>query len=132
MKRSIAFVIAFVVCASLHAETVQCPCVKDTWISSVGKEADTNMGKAPEIKLKGYQEYGLLDFDVSALKGKKITAVELHIFPVTPPKYAKDRGSDFRWFTVSTVSSPWEEGLGTNYTIDGDGAGATFNEASFE
>ena len=117
----------------LHAETVTCPDIKDTWLSSCGKEGDTNMGKAPQIKLKGYQEYGLLDFDVAALKGKKILSAALYVAQVSPPAdYAKERGSELRWFTVSTVSSDWVEGDGTNYSIDGDGNGATFNEASFE
>jgi hypothetical protein len=117
--------------AAVHAETVQCPDIKDTWLSSCDKECDANMGKAPKIKLKGYQEYGLLDFDVSALKGKKIISATLFISPVGEPKFGKERGSELRWFSISTVSSDWKEGDGTNYTIDSDGEGATFNEASF-
>ena len=116
---------------AVRAETVTCPDIKDTWLSSCDKECDANMGKAPKIKLKGYQEYGLLDFDVTALKGKKILSAALYVAPVGEPKYGKERGSELRWFTVSTVSSDWKEGDGTNYTIDSDGEGATFNEATF-
>ena len=115
----------------LKAETIQCPATKDTWVSSSDKETDSNMGKAPKIKLKGYQEFGLLDFDVSALKGKKVVSAKLCVAPVGEPAYGKERGSELRWFTVSTVSSDWKEGDGTNYTIDYDGEGATFNESSF-
>jgi hypothetical protein len=134
LMRSIACLWLFLSLAgSLRAETVTCPDIKDTWLSSCGKEGETNMGKAPKIKLKGYQEYGLLDFDVAALGGKKILSAALYVSQVSPPaEFAKERGSELRWFTVSTVSSDWEEGAGTNYTIDGDANGATFNEASFE
>ncbi len=116
---------------AVHAETIQCPDTRDTWVSSCDKEGETNMGKAPKIKLKGYQEFGLLDFDVTALKGKKIVSATLCVTPVGEAKYGKERGSELRWFTVTTVGSDWKEGDGTNYTIDGDGEGATFNEASF-
>src|SRR6185312_3880777 len=117
--------------AVAHAESIQCPDIKDTWLSSCAKETDANMGKAPKIKLKGYQEYGLLDFDVSALKGKKIRSAMLYIAPVGDANFGKERGTDLRWFTLSTISSDWKEGDGTNYSIDSDGEGATFNEASF-
>lgn len=116
----------------IAGETIKCPATADAWISSCGKECDTNMGKAPRLKQKGYQEFCLLDFDVSALKGKNITGATLFVAPAEGRQHAPpERGTDLRWFTLSTVSSPWKEGDGTNYTIDGDGEGATFNEASF-
>jgi hypothetical protein len=123
-------IVLFGVPALMSAETVTIPVSADTWISSVGKEANTNGGKAGKIKLKGYQEFGLLDFDVSALKGKKITAATLHVAPAGGLKHSPPaRGTDLRWFTVSTISSPWSEGGGSGYTID---SGATFLESSFE
>jgi hypothetical protein len=39
------------------------------------------------------------------------------------------RGTDLRWFTVTTISSDWEEGLGTQLVADEQGLGASFNEA---
>lgn len=120
-------------CAGQAAETIKVPCTADVWISSTGKERDCNMGAAKRIKLKGYQEYGLLNFDVAALKGKKVTKAFLHIAPAEGRKNAPEaRGTDLRWFSLSTISSPWKEGQGTNYTLDYDGEGACFNYAEFD
>ncbi|HYF50976.1 MAG TPA: hypothetical protein VEJ63_16300 [Planctomycetota bacterium] len=133
MVRTVLAMLAMFSPLAFSAETIKIPVTRDTWISSTGAEVDTNMGKAPRLKLKGYQEYALLDFDSTPLKGKKITSATLHVAYAEGRKNAPEaRGTDLRWFTVSTISSPWEEGLGTNYTIDGDGNGATFNEAAFE
>ncbi|MCW8129889.1 MAG: DNRLRE domain-containing protein [Planctomycetota bacterium] len=125
--------LALVCLPAFAAETVKCPATADVWMSSTGKECDANMGKAPKLKLKGYQEYALIDFDVSALKGKKIAKARLCFAYADGRKNAPEaRGTDLRWFTVSTVASAWKEGDGTNYTLDYDGAGACFNYASFD
>src|SRR5687767_4670851 len=96
---------------SLHAETVRCPVTRDVWLSLGSRqEMDTNSGKSPKIKLKVLQEFGLLDFDVSALAGKRIEKATLFVAPAGGVRFANpERGSDLRWFTLSTVSSPWEE-----------------------
>ncbi|HLX63139.1 MAG TPA: hypothetical protein VKX17_17850 [Planctomycetota bacterium] len=124
----------FVAFALRATEEIKCPDIKDVWLSSANRsEADTNGGKAPRIKLKIYQEFGLLDFDVSKLKGKKIESAALFVAPDGGERFAsKGRGGDLRWFTVSTVSSEWEEGLGQSYSKDEQGHGATFNEASYK
>jgi hypothetical protein len=115
------------------AETLKIPVTADTWLSGSGKEADTNSGKAKIIKQKGYQEFALLDFDVAPLKGKKIVTATLHVAPAGGMKHGgAERGTDLRWFTISTIAGEWKEGEGSVYCIDGDGMGATFNEASFE
>ncbi|MCY3022526.1 MAG: hypothetical protein NTW87_26390 [Planctomycetota bacterium] len=121
-------------CIGLPAgETVQCPAKADVWLSAANRdESDTNGGKAPRIKLKVWQEFGLVDFDVSALKGKKIESAALRVAPAGGAVFGGARGTDLRWFTVSTVSSPWVEGEGTSYTKDDKGKGATFNEASYK
>lgn len=109
---------------------VKCPVTRDTWISTIGSEAGTNGGKSPKIKLKVLQEYALIDFDVSALKGKKISSAFLYVAPLGGAVFGGSRGTDLRWFTISTVASPWEEGLGKQYDVDDAGKGATFVEAS--
>jgi hypothetical protein len=112
---------------------VQCPAKADVWISAANREeSDSNGGKSPRIKMKVWQEFGLLDFDVSALKGKRIEKAELHLAPAGGAVFGGKRGTDLRWFTVSTVSSPWVEGEGTSYSKDDKGKGATFNEASYK
>src|SRR5689334_3990959 len=109
MKFLIA-VIALAVSVSANllrsSEEIKCADIRDVWLSSANRnEADTNGGKAPRIKLKIYQEFGLLDFDVSKLKGKKIESAALFVAPDGGERFApKGRGSDLRWFTVSTVS----------------------------
>jgi hypothetical protein len=114
-------------------ETIKCPDTRDVWISAADrKESDTNGGKAPRMKLKVWQEYGLLDFDVSALKGKKIEKATLHVAPDGGAVHGGKRGTDLRWFTVSTISSDWVEGEGAQYSTDDAGKGATFNEASYK
>jgi len=125
---------ACVACSGLlAAETIQCPDKADVWLSSANREeSDTNGGKAPRIKLKIYQEFGLLDFDVASLKGRKIESAVLRVAPEGGVRFGGARGTDLRWFTLSTVSSPWVEGLGTSYTKDEQGHGATFNEASYK
>lgn len=115
-----------------EAISVKCPVNRDVWISSANKdEVNTNGGKSPKIKLKIYQEFGLFDFDVSALKGKKIVKAVLYV-AIAGAGIDKTRGSDLRWFTLSTISSDWVEGDGKQYDIDEIGKGATFNEASYK
>ena len=69
--RFVLLFLLFCFSSPAFAETVICPASRDTWISSVGDEKDINMGKSRKVKLKFVQEYGLIDFDVSSLKGKK-------------------------------------------------------------
>lgn len=114
------------------AETVRCPVTADVWLSAaIPEEMDGNGGRAPRIKLKIWQEFGLFDADVTALRGRRIEAASLRLAPTGGGRFGGARGTDLRWFTVSTVSSAWEEGHGTSYTRDEAGRGATFNEASY-
>ncbi|GMV81831.1 MAG: hypothetical protein AMXMBFR7_30150 [Planctomycetota bacterium] len=113
----------------IHAETIKLEATRDTWLSSDSQEVNMNMGGAKHLKMKGYQEYALLDFDVSKLKGKSIRSAKLYVAPESGVKFGGDRGTDLRWFTISTVSSPWEEGTGGDYAEKTPGA--TFNEADF-
>lgn len=118
----------------LHAgDAVKCPVTRDVWLSAANRqESDTNGGKAARVKMKVWQEYGLFDFDVAALKGKKIAKASLHLAPEGGGVHGGARGTDLRWFSVSTISSQWEEGQGKQYTVDEAGKGATFNEASYK
>jgi len=135
MKSAAIFLPALcVLCASLYAgEPIKCPVSRDVWLSAANSsESDSNGGKAPRMKLKVWQEFGLIDFDVSALKGKKIEKAVLHVASEGGGSDASRGHSDLRWFTVSTVSSEWVEGEGAQYTKDDAGKGATFNEASYK
>ena len=113
-------------------EPVKCPDTRDVWLSVVDEHGETNGGKAARMKMKCWQEFGLLDFDVSALKRKKIEKAVLYVAPDGGAVFGGGRGTDLRWFTVSTVSSDWVEGSGEQYAKDTAGKGATFNEASYK
>lgn len=117
--------------ARASAEDVKCPVTRDAWLSAANQEeSKTNGGASPRIKLKQWQEFGLFDFDVSALKGKRIAKAVLYLAPDGGAVYGQERGTDLRWFSVSTISADWVEGQGTNYSVDEKGKGATFLEAS--
>jgi len=79
--------------ASAGAEGVRCPATRDVWLSAMGKEADYNMGAARSMKLKVWQEFALVDFDVSALAGKRPTEAgsraRAHATPTTPAGTAR-------------------------------------------
>ena len=111
--------------------TVRRPANKDVWLSSVGAERDYNMGAATRIKLKIYQEFGIIDFDVSPLAGKTITSAKLYVRPAGGGGLNLNDGTDLRWLTVSTVSHEWVEGLSASHAPDPAGHGATFNESSW-
>jgi len=98
----------------------------------MGREADCNMGAARTIKLKVWQEFGIVDFDVSALKGKTISAAYIYVKPAGGQKLGLNAGTDLRWLTVSTVSHDWVEGKSSQYAPDPAGHGATFNESSYQ
>lgn len=122
--------LALTAAASVRAETIVCPVTRDVALGSVGAEADGSAGKSAKMKLKGYQEFGLLDFDVSALKGRKITGATLKVHAEGGMKYGgAQRGTDLRWFTLSTIGADWEEGMGTRLEPDAVGLGASLNEA---
>ena len=56
-------------------ESIEFPVSRDLWVSSAGGEEHGANGGAPRLKLKGYQEFSLLDFDLESLRGKKIEAI---------------------------------------------------------
>ncbi len=93
--------------AALNAETVRLPITRDLWISSAHGEEDANNGATPRLKVKGYQEFSILDFDVSAVRGKRITKATLHL---------KLAGEERLYRVgVSSLSAEWIEGSGVNY-----------------
>jgi hypothetical protein len=89
------------------AEVAQVPVTRDAWVSAVGEEAEGNNGGADKLKLKGVQEFALVDGDFSALRGRAVARAWLHL---------KRQGEEsLGRITVSSVSSPWREGTGRNY-----------------
>jgi len=88
---------------------VKCPVTRDTWISSVGEEKIGSNGGARRLKVKGQQEYILLDIDPSRLRGKIVTGALLHMRSASPRKAPLAR------LGVSTVASKWMEGTSRRY-----------------
>jgi hypothetical protein len=136
MKHIFTCAILFLFTINLFAlpdETVTCPATRDVWVSSFSGERDCNMGASDKMKLKIYQEVAIVDFDVSALKGKAIKEAYLYIKPVGQAKLGINGGSDISWLTVSTVTHSWVEGkCAKTYGKDPEGNGATFNESSYK
>lgn len=94
------------------AEIIQIPVSRDLWISSAGGEEHGNNGGAPRLKLKGYQEFSILDFDLAPLRGKRVKSARLRV----------TLAGDERLYRVAvgTISEDWQEGSGRNYErVDG-------------
>ena len=88
-------------------EEVRVPVTRDTWFSGAGDEANCNLGGAPRLKLKSYQEMSLVDIDPKQLKGRVIQSAALHL------RLAGDQ--PLRRVTVSSFAAEWVEGTSSSY-----------------
>ncbi|HXE55028.1 MAG TPA: hypothetical protein VN541_18545, partial [Tepidisphaeraceae bacterium] len=83
------------------------PVTRDNWFSEVGREANANLGGAPQLKLKSIQEMSLVDIDPTPLKGHVIRSAVLHV---------RRRGEEvLHRVTVSTFAADWVEGTSASY-----------------
>ena len=72
--------LASVLCAALPAaEALRVETSRDLWLSSYRTEQEGNNGDAPKLKLKGTQEFFLIDFDPAKLKGRRVVRATLHL-----------------------------------------------------
>jgi hypothetical protein len=100
--------LAIFLTASLHAaDPLRVETSRDLWISSYPKEQDGNNGGSPKLKLKGAQEFFLIDFDPTKFRGKRVVRATLHLHLEAAPSLGRT--------TVSTVAEDWVEGAGTGY-----------------
>jgi hypothetical protein len=83
---------------------VRCPVIGDTGISSVGEERYGSNGGSAKLKLKGPQEYVLMDFDDTSLRGKRIAGALLHL------RSASAKHAPLGRIGISTVATRWGEG----------------------
>ncbi len=88
--------------------SLRAPITRDTWFGTLGDEKYGNNGGASRLKLKGQQEYSILDIDSDALKGKLVTGAMLHFHCATPD-------APMKRMTVSSLASQWVEGTGSGY-----------------
>ncbi len=63
----------------LLAEPIRVEVSRDTWLSSYVKEVEGNNGGSGKLKLKGHQEFFLIDFDPTKFKGKRVTQAVLAV-----------------------------------------------------
>jgi len=89
------------------AEPVRVEVSRDAWISAFPAEREGNNGGAPKLKLKGVQEFFLVDFDPTPLRGRRVTRAQLHLRTAGDESLGRT--------TVSTVAEEWTEGNGTGY-----------------
>lgn len=92
---------------SRAAEPRRVEVARDLWISSHPAEIHGNNGGSPKLKLKGVQEFFLIDFDPEPLRGKKVTRAQLHVQLAGNEKLGR--------VSVSTITEPWVEGDGYSY-----------------
>lgn len=113
LRRLFSFILAVCVSllvdvdGSLAGEIAKFPVTRDLWISSASGEEEGNNGGAPRLKVKGYQEFSILDFDLAPLLGKRIEKATLHL--------KKTGGERLYRVGVSSITSDWVEGTGSNY-----------------
>lgn len=100
-------VLVFSVAFTAHAQQ-RVEVSRDLWLSAYSKEVEGNNGASPKLKLKGIQEFFLIDFDPVPLGGKRITKVQLHLHLTSPD-------APLRRTTVSSITQDWVEGEGTGY-----------------
>jgi len=97
-------VLAAVLGVALAQEPLRLPSTADTLISIHEGEEHLNHGARSTMRLKGIEDLALLDFDVSALKGRTVEEARLHFFPL--------EGHKLKTLGLSTVATPWKEGRG--------------------
>ncbi len=91
------------------AQSVRLPVSRDTWVSTVGREADGNNGGSSRLKTKSIQEFTLLDFDPRPLRGKVIDGATLHLMPA---------GRDIqKRVSISSLAAEWMEGRAIRYAV---------------
>ena len=104
--------------AVLSAEPVRVEVSRDAWISAYPTEQGGNNGGAFRLKLKGIQEFFLIDFDPLPLQGKTVQRAELVL---------RGEGNEsLDRVTVSTLMSEWVEGDGSEYAVNNEGASFLF------
>jgi hypothetical protein len=106
MLRSLALLCSSL-CLAQSAEPVRVEVSRDAWISAFPTEQEGNNGGASKLKLKGTQEFFLIDFDPAKFKGRRVVRATLNVkleaaFPLGRT-------------TVSTITQEWVEGKGSSY-----------------
>ncbi|MBQ7815058.1 MAG: hypothetical protein IJ387_11275, partial [Thermoguttaceae bacterium] len=108
LKMTTCFILFSGALRSVEAETLRFQAVRDLYVSSASGEEEGNNGASPRLKVKGYQEFSLLDFDVASLRGRRIKEAKIGV------KLSSEER--LHQVTVGSIVAPWREGDGTSYT----------------
>ena len=100
------------------AAKVEVPLIADTLLAGHSAEYQLNCGGRGALRVKGFQGIVVFRFDMSALKGKRVSGGVLTAYCVSITGEAA--GASFSE-GVSTISHDWLEGVG-DYVLDLDAA----------
>ncbi|MCA9061289.1 MAG: hypothetical protein KDA85_22400, partial [Planctomycetaceae bacterium] len=95
----------------INADTVQLPVTQDNSIVMVAGEWSENAGGNSRIRIKGNQHNVAMNFDVTAILGKRIKRAEL---------VCHASAESISGVTISTIATPWEEHQSNGLTAGRD------------
>ncbi|MEI7899741.1 MAG: hypothetical protein WCK89_05780 [bacterium] len=95
--------------STVLAQVVQCKMTRGNSPSFYPQEMD-QVKSGNNMKIKYSEQFGLADFDVSAIKGKRIKEARLCLNPAGGEKFNLNEGTDLTWLSVTTVSEDWDAG----------------------
>ncbi|MCX7599400.1 MAG: hypothetical protein N2512_11145 [Armatimonadetes bacterium] len=101
------------------AEEVRLPVVADTSLQAHEAELELNSGGSTVIRIKAWQHFMLLKFDLSAIGDWRVDRARLRLHLARPDHMLWRVG-------LSTVTADWAEGTGRSDKVDG---GCTFLRA---
>ena len=93
--------------STVLAQVVQCTMTRGNSPSFYPQEMN-QVTSGNTMKIKYSEQFGLADFDVSALKGKRIKEARLCLKPAGGEKFNLNEGTDLTWLSVTTVSEEWD------------------------
>lgn len=108
LQRLASLLLAFGVLGTTHVNAELLKANRHASISDHSAERDQVQGNRGSMKIKYFEEFGIVGFDTAALKGKKIKSATLCVKPVGAPKFDLNSGTDLSWISVSSVSQEWD------------------------
>lgn len=102
-----------------QAEEVRLPVVADTSLQAHEAEVEQNSGASTVIRIKAWQHFMLMKFDLSAIEGWRLTRARLRLHLARPDHMLWRVG-------LSTITADWAEGQGRSEKVAG---GCTFLRA---
>ena len=99
---------------TMHAAEFSFSATDNAHVGNIGKEAHYNAGnKATRGKIKGPEEFVLVNFDLSKIKGMTVTKARLQFY---------DAGAILYKVGFSSVASAWKAGNASSFSENNSGA----------